>query len=96
MFPNNFLVRNNKTYANYEEVLPANSKLLLYTDGLIEARSKNNDNLYFEYSNMNDIFIRNSRYSSEIFINNLFNGLVEFRGSDSFEDDVCLICIDIK
>jgi len=48
MFPRNMLTKQITQYKNYEEILPADSKLLLYTDGLIEARPLNNQDLFFE------------------------------------------------
>jgi serine phosphatase RsbU (regulator of sigma subunit) len=96
MFPNNFLAKNNKHYTNHEETLPPDSKLLLFTDGLIETRPLNDESLFFEYSGMENIFIENKHLPCDRFIDALYNRLVQFRGSESFDDDVCIICVDVK
>ncbi len=93
---NNMVLRkNNKTYTNSEIILPDASKLLLFTDGLVEARPVNNADLYFEYSIMNDVLLELKKLPPELFIKELYSKLVAFRGSNSFDDDVCLICLDV-
>ncbi len=94
MFPNSLLAKSNKFYTNFSEKLPLNSKLLLYTDGLTEARPTDNNSLYFEYASMVEIFKKNGGLPCGAFIEELYSQLAMFRGSDSFEDDICLICID--
>lgn len=96
MFSNNFLMKHNKQYLNYTEKLPQKSKLLLFTDGLTEACSINDGDRYFEYANMLDIFKENLCLPCKQFTENLFNKLIEFRGTDSFEDDVCIVCLDVN
>jgi serine phosphatase RsbU (regulator of sigma subunit) len=93
---NEFLKSINKSYVNNEITLPSNSKLLLYTDGLTEATSKNDINIDFENSVMSNILMKNADKKSDEFIKTLFDKLIEFRGCLNFEDDVCLICMDIK
>ncbi len=94
-FTNSFLEESNKAYRNFEEILPESSKLFLYTDGLTEACHIDN-NIFFEDESMLEIFNENKNLSPQLFIENLFKGLITFRGDDSFEDDVCLVCIDVK
>ena len=96
MFPNNYLSKRNKAYVNFKETLSINSKLLLFTDGLTEATPINNRDLFFEYSNINEIFIKNINLPCDTFIENIYKRLIEFRGADSFDDDVCLVCLDVK
>ncbi len=93
IFSNLSMEENNKSYINFKEILPANSKLLLYTDGLTEACSI--DKILFENDIMMEVFMENRNFSSRIFIENLYQRLIIFRGEDSFEDDVCLVCLDV-
>ena len=81
-------------YVTYEETLPAGSKLLFYTDGFTEARSPQRDE-FFEYGSMLDVFQTNRKAPCDSFINKLYEELVTFREGDSFEDDICLICLDV-
>lgn len=95
MFTNNMLDKANKKFVNYKENIPAGSKLLLYTDGLVEARPVDSD-IFFEYANMENVFIDNYSLPCTSFVDNLLVELVKFRKSEFFEDDICVICIDIK
>ncbi len=94
IFTNRFLAENNKTYQNFKAILPAKSKLLLYSDGLTEA-SPTGSNIFFEDFIMMGVFKENRNFSSKLFIDNLLARLISFRGNDSFEDDVCLVCLDV-
>ncbi len=46
-------------------------------------------------SAMMEAIARNRHGSSRDFVSGLCDALVAFRGSDSFDDDVCIICVDI-
>ncbi len=94
LFPNTFLEQINKPYRTSEEILPVNSKLLLYTDGLTEATPLTNYKL-FEYEKMNDVFYGNRTLSSSVFITKLYESLITFRGDTSFDDDISLICLEV-
>jgi serine phosphatase RsbU (regulator of sigma subunit) len=94
LFSNSFLAKNNKSYKNFNEKLPDNSKLIFYTDGLTEARPVNR-NLFFEDDIMMTVFMNNRNLSSFLFINALHKSLIKFRGEDSFDDDVCVVCLDV-
>lgn len=92
---NSYLETRDKQFQNSEVILPAGSKVLLYTDGLTECRPLNSKEASFEDSIMFDLLSSNKEHPSDIFITNLYKRLIEFRGSDSFEDDVCMICLDV-
>lgn len=85
----------NKTYVNQIETLPADSRLLLYTDGLTEARSRNREGIYFE-DVMDEIVKGLSGLTSSDFVGTLYRELVDFHGSENFDDDVCIICVSIE
>lgn len=94
---NNYMLSSHgKEYTNHTRVLPERSKLILYTDGLVETRSKENRELFFEYGGLQDIFINHSDCSSESFISGVYRELVGFHGSEYFEDDICIICLNVK
>ena len=95
MFNNIILNKNNNPYKNYKETLPIGSKLLLYTDGLVEARPIDGKD-FFEHTKMFDVFLKNKDKASDEFIKNLYKELVAFRKSEIFDDDICLICLDVK
>jgi len=84
-----------KSFESKKIILPENSKLLLYTDGLIEARPVGGDKLY-EYAQIEETFIGHHGFSCKKFLDNIMKDLVVYRKSDKFEDDICLICLDVK
>ena len=94
IFNNDFLSQRNKVYHNFEKILPANSKLLMYTDGFTEARPVGK-NIFFEDTKMMYVFYENRHTSSKIFISKLYERLIFFRGEESFEDDICIICLEV-
>jgi len=86
----------NKSYTNIVLQLDEGSRIVFYTDGLIETININNENgndfgtekFLKSLSELRNLPI-------EDFIHNLFLKLVHFRGSNEFEDDVCIICLDV-
>jgi predicted ATPase/serine phosphatase RsbU (regulator of sigma subunit) len=95
VLPNNRLKSLDKSFHNCEEALPVGAKLFIYTDGLTEATPVDSD-VFFEGSELESHIIKNSVFSAEKFTATLFYDLVRFRGNDSFDDDVCFLCMDIK
>lgn len=94
MFPNHMLAKANKKFENHKDIIEPGSKLLLYTDGLVEARPRGKDT-FFEYANMEQVFKDYHQFPCDVFLGKLMEELTAFRGSDQFEDDICLICLDI-
>jgi len=84
-----------KLFCNYDIQLDNYNKVLLYTDGFTDTKSLPKNEEYFEESAMKKIIIDNMHYPCTEFIENIYRGLLEFRGSDEFDDDICIICIDL-
>jgi len=95
MFSNSLLEEKSKSYMNFEANLPVNSKLLFYTDGLTEA-CQIGGKIFFEDDVMMDVLMNSRNFSSQLFIDTLYSSLIRFRGEDSFEDDVCLVCLNVE
>jgi sigma-B regulation protein RsbU (phosphoserine phosphatase) len=94
ILPNRQLARINKCYYNHKTYLPPQSKLLLYTDGLVEAQSGKN-NTSFQEAELDQWIMEYKNLSASNFKNKLYSALIQFHGSESFDDDICLICVDI-
>ena len=43
-----------------------------------------------------DILLALANQPCDEFIQGLYRELVRFRGNDTFDDDVCIICIDVE
>jgi phosphoserine phosphatase RsbU/P len=91
---NEMLNTMNKRFSNDTVVLEKDTKLVLYTDGLIEARHYKDDSILFEEV-IEEELMKQSSFPSKEFIERLFSSLVIFNGSSNFEDDVCIICVDV-
>lgn len=94
MFPVRLTATTDIRYQNFREILPASAKLLFFTDGLIEARKREED-LFFENDRMRQVFLENRDADAETFIQKIYESMTAFRGSESFEDDVCLVCLEV-
>ncbi len=92
---NSMMPDSNKAYKNIEEILPVGSKLLMYTDGFTEARSLIN-NTFFDECNIDEVLLELNSFPCDKFIKELYIKLTAFRGADSFDDDVCLLCLDVN
>ena len=92
-----------KGFQNQEVILEVASKLVLYTDGLVEAVSVANKKMGyndeledFESSLIKKVFEELRDCSSTVLVKKMVENLVAFRGDDSFDDDVCMICLGIE
>lgn len=92
---NNEMEERKKFYENSYLDLDGVSKIILYTDGLTEAVNVDTGGDYFEDAGMMDILEQYHQHSSGDLIDILFSRLTDYRGSEHFEDDVCIICIDL-
>lgn len=92
---NSDLASSGQSYTNSRAILPGNSKLILYTDGLVEAKNINNRSQDFGHV-INGFLLGLRELNCQNFVKSLYDELIKFRGSDSFDDDICIICIDIE
>lgn len=95
ILPNDALEKVGKGYVNGTMDIGTGDKLLIYTDGLTEATSASGDES-FEDNDLEKYIMSNSSMGVKEFTDGLFEELIRFKGNEYFEDDVCLICMDIK
>lgn len=96
IFNNESLNTGNKIRSNNVMRFEIGDKILFYTDGLTEAVSRYDQNKFFEDDLISEFIQKYSGNSPKEFIRNIYSELVKFHGSDLFEDDVCMICMDIE
>ena len=90
-----------KAFINEKFDLSPFTKILFYTDGLTEAVNiaecnRNTAAPDFEEKRLREVILDIQKLSCREFISALSERLIDFHGSDKFDDDVCIICMDIK
>ncbi len=97
---NNELFNVKKRFFDESVVLQKGSKLILYTDGLTEAiniiNGKETRDKNFESEILKDSFRAHFGKPAALFLGGVYQDLVDFRGSNDFDDDVCVICVDVE
>ncbi len=96
IFNNESLNTGNKIRSNNHIKFEYKDKILFYTDGLTEAGSFHDNNKYFEDELIGELIQRYSSNPPKEFIRNIYDELVKFHGTDEFEDDICMICMDVE
>ncbi len=94
------LLKLSKDYVNKIVKLKKNDKIFLFTDGLSESISsiggENDDPIYFGDSNLEMALENLKTFSSAHIIEKIYEKLVDFRGNDFFDDDICMICFEVE
>lgn len=91
-----------RDFVDNEIFFEKKSKLFLYTDGLTETinvkrleRNPDLDLKDFEYDKLVPTLVKLSDSSSSKMLENIISELITYRGIDSFDDDICVICLDV-
>ena len=104
IFHNDHLIKTDTDYVNETISLPQGEKILFYTDGLTETRKlrtgifnpEEPEARDFESSGLIEAFMDNSQLPPQQFIDRIIELLTVFRGTESLEDDLCLICLEVN
>ncbi len=89
------LAMKGKILENTRVTLAPGSRLLLYTDGITEAQNEQNPSEFYETGGLEHALMKYRSLPCSNFLQSVYESLIEYRGSDNFDDDVCLICIEI-
>jgi serine phosphatase RsbU (regulator of sigma subunit) len=81
-------------YKTAERKIPEKSKILFYTDGLTDVRKNRTEKIFFSEF-VEEIIYSKRKMKAEDFLKALYDEIVSFNGSDNFDDDICMICLDI-
>lgn len=84
----------NSIYINAEMKFQSGDRILVYTDGLIDAKSISTKERYSTI--LIGKIIRYSRLPSEKFLHTLFQDIVDFRGESRLDDDICMMILDVE
>ncbi|HCL56658.1 MAG TPA: hypothetical protein DHW82_06575 [Spirochaetia bacterium] len=86
-------MRPNITFQESSVELQSGDKVLFYTDGLTEAMNQEGQ----EFSEIiNDYLLEYKDLPIEDFVNNIYGKLIEYTGTENFEDDVCMVGMEVK
>jgi serine phosphatase RsbU (regulator of sigma subunit) len=91
---NKEMAERHSSYRNYQVALPPGSKLVLYTDGLVEVTQKSSRDVLFKEV-IKEKMLRLRDLSPREFVDGLMQELILFRQGEDFDDDICLICMDV-
>ena len=75
------------------EQLQPGDKIIFYTDGLTEA--KDHLNRQFEDMMLDEVLIHHSNKPIKEYVNAIYSELKMFTKSESFDDDVCIVGMEI-
>ncbi|HNW26841.1 MAG TPA: PP2C family protein-serine/threonine phosphatase [Spirochaetota bacterium] len=87
-------VRKGVTFAEGTVELNKGDRILLYTDGLMEARNSRHEE--FEHTLMNDIIMKHRDRPISELVQSIIQGLFEFCGTQTINDDVCIVMMEAK
>jgi|JI8StandDraft_1071087.scaffolds.fasta_scaffold03955_7 sigma-B regulation protein RsbU (phosphoserine phosphatase) len=88
------LAQKNGSYANEKVNLKGSSRILFFTDGLIEACSEQKGLQFYE-DLLHDYLMENRTESNESLISGIYSNLMEFLQDSVLNDDVCLVSVDL-
>lgn len=83
-------------YDQGSEQLRQGDRLLIYTDGVTEARRYSDDLELYGETRLKEVFMENLGLTSEEMLNNILRDIEKFQGHASFEDDVSLLLISVE
>ncbi|GBF49977.1 hypothetical protein LPTSP4_14980 [Leptospira ryugenii] len=81
-------------YINEEISLRGASRILFFTDGLLEACSEKRGLKFYEEL-LHDFLMKHRTEDSESLIAGIFSDLMEFLQDSDLNDDVCLVSVDL-
>lgn len=80
------------TYRQYGELFPEGSRLVLYTDGVTEAR--NNEKKFMGIEHLLSITREYSSLGAESVVTHIMDATQQFFGDSEQRDDITLVCIE--
>ena len=66
----------------------------IQADSQVISQAENEGLLVIRATGKNASIINHEGFSPKDFVTHIFQKLIDFRGSDELEDDVCIICLD--
>lgn len=101
IFTNKILTEHKLIFENETADLNEFAKALFYTDGLTEAANRELCRIYpntaipdFEKDELFKALKKYCKLSPKKFLAGIMSNLVDFRGEDNFDDDICMICLE--
>ena len=84
-----------REYKSARSVLPGYCRIFLCTDGLLESAPHENPEDLFGGSALDGVLQRTAGLDSSACVDAILAELSEFRGGLDYEDDICVVCLDI-
>ncbi len=87
-------ILNKSNFEEKEILLQSDDKIIIYTDGLTEALNQKQEE--FEDHLIDNILVANTDKSINNYVDMIYKNLIHFHNSDEFEDDVCIIGMQVE
>ena len=87
-------VFNDSTYTTAARPITPGDAIILYTDGLFEVPGA--DDVHFGEERLFETVQRHSHLPPAELLNNIFQQVQTYSGTNGFLDDVCLVDVEIK
>lgn len=76
--------------------LISGDRLIMYTDGVTEARKEDAHDVYYGEKRLKDAVLNLIDLGPDDFMVSIMNELENFSGRSSFDDDICLVLVEVK
>lgn len=83
---------NDLKFTSAKSIIEEGDKIILFTDGIIEATNTNND--LYDVDRFKDFIKEHGKLPVKTFVNKFIDDLNEFCGQQALNDDVALLCFD--
>ena len=83
-------------YGDGHVKLMSKDRLIMYTDGVTETRKDSTSDEYFGENRLKDVVLNSIDLPPDDFMASIMNELDHFSGGSSFDDDICLLLVEVK
>lgn len=94
-FCNEEIRERKREYISVTHHLSEGDKILFYTDGLVEAVNRHNPAGDYETLRFRERIDEIRHLPPGPLLKGLYEDLIRFRGSDDFDDDICIVCMSM-
>ncbi len=84
-------IMDNETFESKKIITNKNDIILLYTDGVVEARNKEGE--FFEFERLRNILLENNKFPSDFIVRKIYRSITKFLDGNNQNDDITIISL---